>query len=53
MELTFVKEKETKNTWRYQETQEAGPVGALYIRKDAVRALNNPEKIIVTIKEAK
>jgi hypothetical protein len=49
--LTFTKEKETKNTIRYQETTEANGkiiIGSLYIQKSFLEA-NPPESLSVTI----
>ena len=52
--LTFVKEKETKNTFRYQEVKENGKVviGPLYIQKWFLQEKNIP-KISITIKMIK
>jgi len=52
MELKFIKERETKNTIRYQEDAGDDPqvVGTLYIQKWAVKQLGNPDRITVTIK---
>ena len=56
--VEFELEKETKNTIRYQEsgaTAEDGSVihglviGALYLQKWAVRELESPEKLMVTV----
>jgi hypothetical protein len=51
--ITFVHERETKNTVRYAE-QVADPkmtpfVGTLYLRKEGVQALGNPPTLVVTI----
>jgi hypothetical protein len=49
--LEFVREKETKGTWRYQEvetTEGGGAVGSLYIRKPAMGD-QPPERLRVTI----
>ena len=42
MEITFTKEKETKNTVRYSEDVSKGPprVGTLYVQKWALRQIN-------------
>lgn len=52
-ELTFVAEKETLNTVRYKEHSadaRAKPlVGAIYLQKEAVKALKNPGVLKVTI----
>lgn len=52
MQLEFVKERETKNTVRYQEVSEDGwvRVGALYIQKAAVAQEKLGDKIVVEIK---
>ena len=50
-ELTFGKEKETKNTVRYQELPSDGAdivIGPLYVQKSALSA-GIPEKISITI----
>ena len=50
-ELTFAKEKETKNTVRYQEVPsdgEATVIGVLYIQKSALSA-GIPPEITMTI----
>tara|TARA_Y100000310_G_scaffold85741_1_gene82552 strand:+ start:205 stop:381 length:177 start_codon:yes stop_codon:yes gene_type:complete len=47
-ELTFKKEKETKNTVRYQEQGESTVIGPLYIQKSALGA-GIPPEITVTI----
>ena len=54
VELDFVKEKETKGTFRYQEVKAEGAerptVGSIYILKSAF-ANGAPEKLRVTISE--
>lgn len=50
--LEFEREKETKNTIRFQELENGdGPkvVGTLYLQKYAVKKLGNPEKLRVTL----
>jgi len=50
--LTFEKEKETKNTVRFQERErDDGPpiIGTLYVQKYALKQLGNPETLTVTI----
>jgi hypothetical protein len=50
--ITFVKERETKNTVRFAEqtTDDATPVvGTLYVQNDALSALGNPDSLSVTI----
>jgi hypothetical protein len=51
IELTFRRERETKNTVRYQE-DEGGPgaVETIYVRKTALAGLGNPEKLRLTIR---
>lgn len=51
--LEFEKERDTKNTVRYQEVGDVHSVGTLYIQKHAVKELGNPEKITVEIKAKK
>ena len=48
--LEFIKEKETKNTIRYQEVKEGGDIviGPLYIQKSFLSD-KIPEKIKITI----
>ena len=48
--LTFIKEKETKNTYRYQEVKKNGKfiIGPLYIQKSFFEDRNIPE-IKITI----
>jgi len=53
MELKFKFERETKNTFRFQEVVEEGEeavVGTLYVRKAAFKS--KVEFLTVTIKEA-
>lgn len=47
----FVREKETKNTIRFQEEVGENPpiIGTLYVQKFAVNKLGNPNKLTVTI----
>ena len=49
MEFTLVKEKETPGTWRYKEDKEDRPM-TIYLAKEQVKELGNPETIKVTIK---
>lgn len=53
MELKFKRERETKNTWRYNEVSEDGveQIGSLYIQKWALKQAfgQAPEVITVTI----
>jgi hypothetical protein len=48
MELKFVFEKETKNTYRFEELSASPVVGYLYIKKAAF-VNKQPNKITVTI----
>lgn len=57
MQVTLTLERETKNTYRYQEVEDDKVViGTLYIKKSAMRRLvgdDGPaEKLTVTIEEA-
>ena len=49
--LIFIKEKETKNTVRFQEIRENGNfiIGPLYVQKSFLKDINIP-KISITIK---
>jgi len=50
MELTFIKERETKGTVRYKEESKAPKIGILYIKKWALQDEKvYPEVIDVTI----
>lgn len=49
MKLIFTKAKDTKNKVRYEEEGDDQVVGTLYITKEDVRDLGNPEKVEVTI----
>lgn len=51
LKVTLHRAKETKNTVRYEEAETAEPVviGTLYIHKWAVKRLEEPEAITVTI----
>ena len=54
LELTFERERETKNTVRYEEqVMDAPPVvGTLYLQKYALNRLGNPDCLRVTIDAA-
>jgi hypothetical protein len=41
--------KETKNTWRYEATEDDQPVDTQYIRKSALKRIGDPDVITVTI----
>ncbi|MFQ5907182.1 MAG: hypothetical protein ACE5JA_11510 [bacterium] len=48
MDLTFIYERDTKRTYRFQEDSENPIVGTLYVQKSAFKA--RPEKIDVVLK---
>ena len=48
MEIILIKEKETPGTWRFKENKEDRPM-TIYLSKDQVKELGNPESIKVTI----
>lgn len=48
MELTLKKDKTTPGTVRFKEDSEDHPI-AIYLTKDRVKELDNPEVIKVTI----
>ena len=54
MEIKFKRERETKNTVRYQEMEsgQALVIGTLYIQKWASSELEDPETIIITVKSS-
>lgn len=55
LEITFTKEKETKNAVRFQEDlngRERGTVGTIYVLKKDLETLDNPNKLRVTISDA-
>ena len=51
MEIMLVKEKETPGTWRYKENKDDRPM-TIYLTKEQVKELGNPESIKVTITAA-
>ena len=51
MEIVLVKEKETPGTWRFKEEKEDHPL-TIYLTKEQVKELGNPESIKVTIEAA-
>jgi len=51
MEIILVKDKETPGTWRFKEDKEDHPL-TIYITKEQVKELGNPESIKVTITAA-
>jgi len=54
LRMTLRRAKETKNTVRYEEPESDQPIviGTLYLQKWAVRRLEDPETIAVTIEGA-
>ena len=50
MQLTLTKDKTTPGTVRYKEQTDDHPI-AIYLTKDRVAELGNPESIIVTIEK--
>jgi len=48
MEIVLVKEKETPGTWRYKEKKDDRPM-TIYLTKEQVQELGNPDSIKVTI----
>ncbi len=53
MEVLFDKEKETKNTVRFQEREGEQPpvIGILYIKKWAVKSLGDPNVVKLSIEK--
>ncbi len=53
--VSFTKEKETKNAWRFKEVLEEdrlrGVVGTLYVMKGDLNRLGNPNDIVITIRD--
>jgi hypothetical protein len=49
--LSFIVERETKRTMRFQEVADNGEdaIGTLYVQKDALAELGNPEILKVTV----
>jgi hypothetical protein len=52
LEATFVMERPTKNTIRYQEEGSNPVVGTLYIQKSHITELGTPQRIKITIERA-
>ncbi len=50
--VSFTKEKETKNAWRFKEVtdRERGVVGTLYVLKSDLEGLGDPNDITITIR---
>ena len=51
MKIVLSKEKETPGTWRFKEDKEDHPM-TLYLTKEQVKELGNPQSIKVTIAAA-
>ncbi len=51
MEIILVREKETPRTWRYKEKKDDRPM-MIYLAKEQVEELGNPDSIKVTITAA-
>ncbi len=51
IELIFDRERETKNTVRFQEreTDDAPAIGTLYVQKHVLKRLGEPEQLRVTL----
>ena len=54
--VEFVKERETKNTVRFQEVEDANgeppAIGTLYLQKWVLRRLGDPQKLTVVVRTA-
>ncbi len=48
MEIILIKEKETPGTWRFKEDTSDRPM-TIYLSKEQVKELGNPQSIKVTI----
>ena len=48
MEIILTKERETPGTWRFKEDKGDRPM-TIYLTKEQVKALGNPQTIKVTI----
>ncbi|MFC1965802.1 Eco57I restriction-modification methylase domain-containing protein [Chloroflexota bacterium] len=51
VEIILIKDKETPGTWRYKEQKEDHPL-TIYLTKDQVKELGNPESIKITVTAA-
>ena len=51
MEIILIKEKETPGTWRFKENKDERPL-TIYLTKEQVKQLGDPESIKVTITAA-
>lgn len=52
MVLRFVKDKETRNTFRFRETEPSG-IPTVYISKEICFAMGDPDSIELTVKAGK
>jgi hypothetical protein len=54
MQVSFTRERDTKNTVRFQEDGDADQhkIGALYVKKSAMAELGDPQALVVTIEKA-
>lgn len=53
--VSFTRERETKNTVRFQEVTDDGPsvIGILYVQKFALKKMGDPDYLTVTIEANK
>ena len=49
LKTVFHKGKETKRTWRYEADTEGEVMGSLYLPKEKVKELGDPEQLEVTV----
>jgi len=49
MIIIFIKSKETKRTWRYEAEENEEVAGSLYLQKEKIKELGDPEKLRVSI----
>ncbi len=49
VKVAMQKEKETKNTFRYQALEEDSPIPTLYINKSAIAELGDPDVITIVV----
>lgn len=47
--IKFARARETKNTIRFEAVEDDQPVDTVYIRKAALRALGDPDKVTLTL----
>jgi hypothetical protein len=53
VKVVLHKSKETKGTWQYKEEDEGRQVRQIYLAKEQVKELGEPESIEVTVKAVK